>query len=88
MSKDLLMILYMSLFGMVFFAIGALLIGFGYWMGRNSAEKPLRSVNNPSTWKIQNVSPTPEPEGDLFNEAAFGSPNETTPGIPTMGGNR
>ena len=85
MSNDLLMILYLSVFGLVFFAIGAVLIGFGYWMGRNSAEKPLRSVNNPPRLS-KYTEAVLEPEGDLFNDAAFGPPGENEPGIPTMAG--
>lgn len=65
--------------------IAAALIWFGYWMGRNSAEKPLRSLGNPPM-RPKKIKPAiPEPHGDLFQDAAFGYPGEDGPGIPTIG---
>ena len=62
------------------------LIWFGYWMGRNSRELPVRSVQNPryhSTLKFKGRPPIPEPDEDLFNDAAYGAPEKD--GIPTIG---
>ena len=63
-------------------ALGALvavgLIWFGYWMGRNSSDKPVRSHHNPSkTQSYEYMAPIDEPEGDLFNDAAYGTEGNT-----------
>jgi hypothetical protein len=53
----------------------------GYWMGRNSAELPFRSMQNP---KKTSQGSTAEPEhGDIFREAM----QEDTDGerVPTIG---
>lgn len=63
--------------------IAMLLIWFGYWMGRNSQDLPVRSSQNPRrVLKLRPTPPKPEPEGDIFNDAAFGFPEKD--GIPTM----
>ena len=38
----------------------------GYWMGRNSAERPFRSIEAP---KKRDQGSTEDPGGDLFMEA-------------------
>lgn len=67
------------------FFVAAALVAFGYWMGRNSTERPFRSLNNPAAAKDR--PPIDEPEGDLFNDAAWGSPGtDENQRIPTIGG--
>lgn len=51
----------------------------GYWMGRNSAERPFRSVEAP---KKRNQGSTEDPGGDLFMEALEDDKDEKK-GIPT-----
>jgi len=63
----------------------AFLIWFGYWMGRNSADKPLRSPYNPAKTP-DDQDPIDDQESDLFNDAAFGRPGEREPGISTIRG--
>ena len=70
------------------FAMGTAvaLVVIGYWMGRNTTERPFRSVQNPryhSTLKFKGRPPIPEPDEDLFNDAAYGAPEKD--GIPTIG---
>jgi len=76
--------------GLGLFVLGALvcmaMVAFGYWMGRNSAEQPIRSIHNPKKTDVtEYVAPIDEPEGDLFNDAAHGDENHTR-GISTMTG--
>ena len=52
----------------VYMAVIAGAIWFGYWMGRNSSDKPLRSEENPAKTP-KNVMPIDEPEEDVFNDA-------------------
>jgi hypothetical protein len=61
------------------------LIWFGYWMGRNSRELPVRSDMNPAKKRMGTKAPIDDDVGDLFQDAAFGYPEEG-PGIPTIGG--
>jgi hypothetical protein len=51
----------------------------GYWMGRNSAERPFRSVEAP---KKRDQGSTEDPGGDLFLEALQDDKDEKK-GIPT-----
>ena len=64
------------------------LIWFGYWMGRNSRELPVRSEKNLAKRRMGTKAPIDDSVGDLFNDAAFGFPDEKEPGIPTIGGRR
>ena len=57
-------------------------IALGYWMGRNSTDRPVRSPNNPG--KKGRKAPIPEPAGDIFNTAAFGEPGEGDPDVSTL----
>ena len=66
------------------FAVTGVLIGFGYWMGRNSAERPFRSQANPGPMP-KDRPPIDDPAGDLFNEAAYGYGDEDAKAIPTIG---
>lgn len=66
-------------------AVSVALIGLGYWMGRNSAEKPFRSMANPGP-APRDRAPVDEPPGDLFNDAAYGFGDEGVKAVPTMGG--
>lgn len=51
----------------------------GYWMGRNSAERPFRSIEAP---KKRDQGSTEDPGGDLFLEALQDDKDEKK-GIPT-----
>ena len=57
-------------------AIGCIMIG--YWMGRNSAELPMRSVHNPAK---KDQGGHEDPGGDPFEEAMeiLVDENERTP---------
>ena len=52
----------------------------GYWMGRNSAERPFRSVEAP---KKRHQGSTEDPGGDLFMEALQDEEDEKK-GISTI----
>lgn len=54
----------LSNYFLVVVAIGCILLG--YWMGRNSSEKPMRSVNNPAK---RDQGSHEDPGGDPFEEA-------------------
>ena len=69
------------------FFVAVVLVAFGYWMGRNSMERPFRSLHNPA--RAKPTAPIDEPAGDLFNDAAWGTPGtDDTTRIPTIGGER
>ena len=53
-------------------------LGLGYWMGRNSSERPFRSDLNP---KVHDQGGSAEPEDDPFY-AAMALPEERIATIP------
>ena len=61
------------------------LIVVGYWMGRNTTERPFRSDRNLKR-RLGRKPAEPDPEGDLFQEAVYGGydPSKKEPGIPTI----
>jgi hypothetical protein len=76
----------------VILAMGAAvaLVVIGYWMGRNTTERPFRSQMNPKkALRLRTNAPKPEPDGDLFQDAAYGVPTydpskRSEPGISTI----
>jgi len=59
------------------------MIWLGYWMGRNSTDRPVRSLENPKKTN-QNQAAIDEPTYDLFQEAAYGPPGSNEPDKPTI----
>jgi len=66
-------------------AIGFVGILLGYWMGRNSAERPFVQNTQPAQ---ADQGSTEEPGGDIFTEAMVEPPEKEEKGIPTIIGDK
>lgn len=64
------------------FGVAIVAVWVGYWMGRNSADLPLRSIFNP---KLIDQGSGEEPGGDPYEEAMTNpQPDEPEERIDTM----